>query len=53
MRNAADEKPQAPQIPSRQSESNAIGSCPPGDQPFVDDVQHFEKDMSGDTFSAV
>ena len=32
-----------PQMPSRQSESNAIGSSPFVDQPFVDDVEHLEE----------
>ena len=35
--------PHVPQMPSRQSESNAIGSSPLRDQPFVDDVEHFEE----------
>ena len=32
-----------PQMPSRQSESNAIASSPLLDQPFVDDVEHLEE----------
>ena len=35
--------PQVPQMPSRQSESNAIGSSPVDDQAFVDDVEHLEE----------
>jgi hypothetical protein len=31
-----------PQMPSRQSESNAMASLP-FDQPFVDDVEHLEE----------
>ncbi len=36
-------KPQVPQIPSRQSWSNAIGSSPFAHQPLVDDVEHLEE----------
>ena len=32
-----------PQIPSRQSESNAIGSFPSLDQVLIENVEHFEK----------
>ena len=32
-----------PQMPSRQSESNAIGVLALLDQPFVDDVEHLEE----------
>ena len=36
-----------PQMPSRQSESNAIGSSPSLDQRFVDDVEHLEEGHVG------
>ena len=39
--------PHAPQIPSRQSESNAIGSSPLRDQSLVDDVEHLEEGHVG------
>ena len=35
--------PHVPQIPSRQSWSNAIGSSPCSIKPFVDDVEHLEE----------
>ena len=34
---------QVPQMPSRQSESNAIGSSPRVDEALVHDVEHFEE----------
>ena len=39
--------PHAPQMPSRQSESKAIGSLPFGNQPLVDDVEHLEEGHVG------
>ena len=46
-------KPQVPQMPSRQSESNAIGSSPFAISPSLTTSSISRNDMSGDTFSAV
>jgi hypothetical protein len=39
--------PHEPQMPSRQSESNAIGSRPLANQRVVDDVQHLQEGHVG------
>ena len=46
-------KPQAPQMPSRQSESNAIASSPFAISPSLTDVQHLEERHVGGDASAV
>jgi hypothetical protein len=45
--------PQVPQMPSRQSESNAIGSSPRAISPSLTTSSISRNDMSGETFSAV
>jgi hypothetical protein len=45
--------PQVPQMPSRQSESNAIGSWPATIKPSLTTSSISRKDMSGDTCSTV
>ncbi len=44
--------PHEPQMPSRQSESNAMGSCPLRISPSLTTSSISRNDMSGDTFSA-
>ena len=46
-------KPHVPQMPSRQSESNAIGSSPFVISPSLTTSSISRNDMSGETFSAV
>ena len=43
---------QVPQMPSRQSESKAMGSSPFGDQLLVDNVEHFQKGHVGQDIGA-
>jgi hypothetical protein len=45
--------PQVPQMPSRQSESNAIGSSPLAISVSLTTSSISRNDMSGETFSAV
>src|SRR4051812_27222657 len=45
--------PHVPQIPSRQSESNAIGSCPFAISPSLTTSSISRNDMSGETVSAL